>query len=513
MHARILAFLERRPWARWLLYVVLGLGIFAIGAAYLRLQVRPDPVGFQVIGGDLIAPGWPASYRVRARTAHLGTAHPVEVQRIRIEGQAATFSAEGGDPTVTRVEVPKDLDPDRLNAVVTFEVSTPAGPASLAVTSPIARVDAVPAPPPPSPLPATRRTMRLELIPDHGDLVTNLENRVFLRLRALDGRPIPGAMLTVLHGDLPNGQRGLLTDRDGLAAFHLVPRLPNVDLRVEASVGELRETFEETLFTAGRQLRIEGLGPIVKPGLKPVATVRTTRDGVDLHCDLRRGRQHIAAMRVPVDTAREVQLDLPALTAEGRYDLQCYFNILIPGSTFASRAFWVSSTTQLAPMVDDARRAGLLSGPEVVALEGATAEDHPELAAWLAGALSARAADTHILLQTFDAAVADADADWASRKSVALGALVIAILLVLLVGLDLVLSNVLANRRRFRAYEAALAEEGALGDVTLDGVDLAATHSTERLDRTRGWLFVIVVVGTLLANAVGFLLLSGMFRS
>lgn len=48
MHQRLIAFLERRPAVRWLLYLVLGAGIFVIGASYLRLQIRPDPVGFQV---------------------------------------------------------------------------------------------------------------------------------------------------------------------------------------------------------------------------------------------------------------------------------------------------------------------------------------------------------------------------------------------------------------------------------------------------------------------------------
>jgi|GEM_PF-2383574 len=518
MHARIIAFLERRPALRWLLYAVLGIGIFMIGASYLRLQSRPDPIAFQLTGGDLLARGWPATLRVRARTAHRSLAYPVTVERVTLGEVALTHETTGSDPTALQFTVPDTVTGETLSA--TLKLTLRAGETTETITVPIAVTGQDPEsetrPSAAAPLVETKRSMRVDLYPDAGELVSNMANRVFVRARRLDGSPIAGATITVSHSTFPNGQQAVVTDTTGLGTIHITPRLPNLDVRITAVASEadaVQETFNTTLYAVGRQLAFEDIPALIAQHKATTVTVRTTRDSVDLYCDLLRGRQHIAGYRLPIPTSRIVEVQLPAFDRDGRYDLQCYFNLLIPGSTFAARAFWVGPTDNFAQLSLAAERSGYFAGESLSVPANVTALTFPNYAAYLASRLSERSVRSTMLAQTFDTAVVAADEKWSGEKDLALFALIAAIALVLLVGLDLVISNILSNRRRFRAYEADLAEDGALADITLDGVDLAANHSTQRLDRTRGWLFIIVVVGTLFANVVGFLMLSGMFRT
>ena len=127
--------------------------------------------------------------------------------------------------------------------------------------------------------------------------------------------------------------------------------------------------------------------------------------------------------------------------------------------------------------------------------------------------LSDREVPSALRLNTQQAAVVAADGVWEDRKFMTLVSLAGAILLILLAGLDLALSQALANRARLRAWEAEAAASGDISGEALgtDALDPMAHQSTSRLAETRGWLLLALAVGTVAANIVGFLLLSGMF--
>jgi hypothetical protein len=499
------------------LYAVLGLGVFAVGASYLRLQIRPDPIGFQVSGGDLLASGWPATYRIRARSAHLGQGHQVRIHGATLAGASISVTSRDADPLIASLSIPADLPVDAAPRELVLDVEAGqtrtrvAMPMAVTATDPVGETAKANA----SALPPTRRTLRLELHPEAHDLVSHLPNTVFVRVRDVAGRPVAGASIVIEHPDFVAGRLELVTDGAGLASFGVTPKRPNLDLRATVTAGangESRETFNETLFSAGRQLLFKGLPPTLPPERAHRLELLTTRDGGEVHCDLRRGRTHVAAWRLTISAEGPMVVDLPPLARAGRYDLQCYLNILIPGATFASRAFWVADEGAIGGIIEAAERSGLFTQGSLEVPESARSGPDTMFAAWLIARLSERGVVGGLLHQTFDKAVAEADARWETAKSVALGSLALVILMILLVGLDLVLQNILANRRRFRAYEAELAD-GGVGDVSLDGVDMAPGQATERLSRTRGWLFMVVAIGTLLANIIGFLMLSGMFRN
>jgi hypothetical protein len=533
MTRRVYDHLERHPRQRIALLALAGLALFALGAAYIRLQRRPDPLTHQVTGGDLLAPGWPLALRVRARSAHAGAAAIPDVEAVTVAGRSVAFEEVRGDPTRVTVALPEDLPIGNGPVAVALQLAGAHMPNPLALRLGATLADPGGAPqrrPPPRPRP-TKRAVRVELQPARGDLVSNLPNQVFARVTDPAGLPLVGATVRVRHAELPRVEALAPTDTDGLTSFELKPRRPNYDVRAEVSHASLGPDAVETiqpLYAAGRQLGVDGLPPVVRPGTAQPVTLLTDRDGDAVHCDLRRGRLHLAAWQVDPGPRGEAALTLPALTSTGRHDLDCYFHVLMPGSTSLSRAFWVGDPDDPRQLLEAGVEAGLLPrgalpsadtrsgpasglGPPGSAAPGARADPAALRWPWLVARLSEPEVASPLLLNTTREAVRAADEAWEDRKAVALGSLAGAIALLLLVGLDLALSHALANRARLRAWEAEAAASGELGPSSTDGLDPVAHLSTDRLARTRGWLLLIVAVGTVVANVMGFLLLSGMF--
>ncbi len=512
LNRRVYDHLERHPRQRLALFGLTGLALFLLGASYIRLQRRPDPMSHQLATGDLVAPGWPLALRLRARSAHAGVPSEPRLTALELGGRPVPFTQRPGDPTLVHLEVPPDLDASALTVPLRLALAGDPPPPPLSLSLPATPRDPESATPPrraPA-LKPTKRSLRLELSPEHGELVSHLPNRVFVRALTPAGAPLAGASVTVSHAERPAGLSLPPTDADGLTWFELAPRRPNLDIRAAVSHPSLGTAPVETvqpLFAIGRQMVVDGLPP-VHPADTPLAVkLRTTRDGGDLHCDLRRGRVHLASWHFGIGPDGVAPLALPALARAGRYDLQCFINMLTPGTTALSRAFWVGDPGRPAAVREAAVAGGFLP---------AAAPDAPPDALrwpWLIARLSDGEVASPLRLNTLKAAVAEADAAWEERKTLTLVSLAGSILLILLVGLDLALSQALANRARLRAWEAEAAASGEVSGDALgtDALDPVAHQPTSRLAETRGWLLLALAVGTVAANIVGFLLLSGMF--
>jgi hypothetical protein len=508
LNRRIYDHLERHPRQRFVLFGLIGLALFTLGATYIRLQRRPDPLTHQLTTGDLVSPGWPLSLRLRARSAHAGVPLEPDVTAVELGGRAMRFTQTRGDPTLLHLEVPADLDATSLTVPLHLTVAEPATPNPLVVALPATPRDPEAATPfrRAPPLRPTKRSLRLALQPEFGELVSHLSNRVFVRVLTPAGAPLVGASVLISHADRSGPVTLPATDADGLTWFELKPKRPNLDIRATVSHPSLGEAPVETvqpLFAIGRQMVVDGLPP-VQPADTPLPLkLRTTRDSGELHCDLRRGRAHLASWRLGLDADGLATLPLPPLGRPGRYDLQCFINVLMPGTTALSRAFWVGDAGALSALQHAGVAGGLL--PAGVADAEPAALRWP----WLVAGLSDREVPSALRLNTQRAAVEAADAAWEEQKTLTLASLAGAILLILLAGLDLALSQALANRARLRAWEAEAAASGEA--MSADALDPVAHQPTSRLAETRGWLLLALAVGTVAANIVGFLLLSGMF--
>lgn len=512
LNRRVYDHLERHPRQRHALFGLIGVALFALGAAYIGLQRRPDPLTHQVMAGDLVAPGWPLWLRVRSRSAHAGVPVAPRVTAVTLGGRTVAFTQQVGDPTLVHVEVPPDLDVSALAMPLALSLAERATPNPLIVALSATARDPESATPPrrAPPRRPTKRPVRLELQPEHGDVVSHLPNRLFLRILTPDGAPLTSAAVTVRHAEQTAPANLDATDADGFTSFQLNPRRPNLDLRFSVAhpnLGEAPVELVEPLFAVGRQMVVDGLPPVAPPDTPRPLAVRTTRDSGDLHCDLRRGRLHLASWRLGIGGDGLARLTLPALSRAGRYDLQCGINVMMPGTTILSRAFWVGDPAHPRALLD----AGVAGG----FLPLTTPEAPPEALRWpwLIARLSDREVPSALRLNTQQAAVVAADGVWEDRKFMTLVSLAGAILLILLAGLDLALSQALANRARLRAWEAEAAASGDISGEALgtDALDPMAHQSASRLAETRGWLLLALAVGTVAANIVGFLLLSGMF--
>ncbi|MCA9519610.1 MAG: Ig-like domain-containing protein, partial [Myxococcales bacterium] len=230
----------RGRWSSWAIALTM-LYFFGLGAGYLYLTFKHVKHSVVIIGPDPLMPGTIAGFRVLAFSEQTGL--PREIRRIEVRPEAANAPGRVLDVHGRVVDlllpVPKGLKQRELT--LRWRVTLAGGEVRLTsrhtLISPPSEMEIElpptkrPKPPEPSGIEA-QYPIRLALSPEHGRLIGNARNRVYLRLMSHDGKPIANARVTI---DISGGNKralSLTTDSLGLAELELNCLAPAYKLRI-----------------------------------------------------------------------------------------------------------------------------------------------------------------------------------------------------------------------------------------------------------------------------------------
>ncbi|MCA9515391.1 MAG: hypothetical protein KC635_10640 [Myxococcales bacterium] len=509
------------PWVRKAVIGGVALAVFVLGATYLSLRYPPDAPSFIVFGSGKVAADRTASFRVRARLHDERTSPPVKVTSVDLvaPGVAPTtlgFQTTDGDPAAIEAVIPafpggKGPVKAALRVVATAEDRTTA----LDVPIEVLRVDPafdeglLDAP---VTLGKTDKPFRLSVLGEGAGVVSQLDNRMFVRVRDPDGRSVADATVAITNKALPDGKLTLHTDENGLATWHLVAERPSYLFKTTVTKGDASAEFEDTLVPAGRQLLLRSDRPVLRVGEVGKVLVIAWHEQDVLFCDVRRGAVWLRGLRVAL-RSKGSAFDVGPFTEPGRYDVQCYAHPTSPGNTWATLPILVGDGDPLAVLAHEVGASRTLAPTSLELVATGSPDDALR---YLQSLANAPIMGPEVLASTHETDVATREAAWDHKKRVVLFALGGVFVLVLLLVADLVIGNVLATRDRMRAYAAELAEESvddepAPGD-DLDELTQLAHKSREGLVKTRGVLLLVLVGGTLIANIIGFIALMALIR-
>lgn len=510
------------PWVRVVVTGLVGLSLFGLGVVYLSLGGRPEVVSFMVVGGETVRAGDRGVIRVSARLADARRTASVRVTDVRIDGKPAGEHVDGERPATVRFQVPSDAS-DEVQLTLQAAVGEAGQGAddgvrhdTLALRLPVVHgsADVLGAGLGYDELGPVRTAHRVEVVPEAGALAAHMNNRVFVRVRTLEGKPLGGAAVTVEHKALSGGRYLCTTDASGLCSFELMARQPSLRLRVGIvetlpDGQSVRTDTEALLRPYGRRMLLRMHPPVARPGSVPQATLLTWEDRAEVFCDLYAGDSWIWGERVQSE-AGQATLVLPRL-GEGSHHLQCYEHALEPGEAFATLPVLVSDGDPLEVVLDRARAQRLDAPAGIVAPPGT---DAALALAWWQALLRDPPRSPHVLLTTRATDLADRETMHETSKTRLLTAMALVFLLVLLWLGDVILKHIIDTRDRMRAYTLdVLQDDDGQAVAALDEPLLDATfQEREKLVRIRTLLLTVVLLGTIIANVVGFIWLMAIIR-
>ena len=326
-----------KPWLRVALIAVMGSGLFLLGTLYIGLGAPPDVISYRVFGGEQAKPGGMAAFRVQARYVDAKRTLPVALGAVTIGPTHARVDAEGGNPAVVMVTVPRASS---RAPVVKFEVSV--DDQDREIKFPLRVTGASRARPTVEqhPLYTTKRPFRVDVIPEGNGLALGMTSRCFLFVRDRSGAPVAQASAVVTHRSLPQGRIEGATDAAGLMSFKVSAMQPSFRFKVRVSKGD--KTMEQVAYVRpiGRRVQLQTTKTVVKRGQKIHAKVRTFDPETRLYCDVRSGEDWVWT-RV-IYTHRHTGTLTISPQEPGTYTLQCYDHPLDPGLAFATQPFIVS---------------------------------------------------------------------------------------------------------------------------------------------------------------------------
>ncbi len=433
----------------------------------MRHAVPPDVAFFEVHSGRVgpsaspagtgSAPARPLVVRVGSRTEPSRKTQPVRVEAVESGGTRLRFESEGDSPAVMEIAQPTSWPvslivalPHHARLVLDAAQQTPTAPSPRAAR-------------PPTRLGAHH----LDLIPEAGDLVAGLDNRLFVRLLDVDQRPLANTPLAVLHPRLPNRRVVLTTDAQGLAELRVKADRPTLEVRVELTANGTTVTHPVQLVAVGRELTLWA-EPEVAAGAKTRARVQTLRLRGTLSCELLEGETWVWAKAFPLDGRPELSFDVPVPEAPTghRFDLQCALSATGPGLAWASRPLFVAP-----PGTTRGLAASLM----------ATATSRP----WQ---------PPRLVVSTRDADLASAMANWEGARRLLLLALLSVLSTIFLTGAFVLILHIRRNKR------------GITDALEGEPVDAAALRT---ITRTRGIFFLVIAA----ALAIGWVAAVGALLS
>lgn len=502
------------PWVRRAVAAAVGFVVFALGVVYLSLGRLPDVTSLMVIGGEWVRPGAPAVVRVAAREADTKRSVPVRVTGVTLDGSPAALSIEDDRPAIVRFRVP---DGAKGQVALGLDVEAKDRKERIAITFPVVETAGWDEPDLPmldrsgGKLPDVTTAHRVQVLPEAGALATDMENRVFVRVLDLEGRPVGGARVVVSHQALPEGRVERRTDASGLADLSFVAKQLSYRLEIlveeETPEGPRVTRTDRLLRPAGRQMSLHLEPPVVRPGEAPRPRLTTWRPDTEVWCDLHQGGALVWSRRL-VSTREPSTLALDPLP-EGLHRLQCQDHPWAPGESFATLPIVVSSGRSLDALLAEVRLRGLVPEPSAGAPPGT--DEKLASAFWLA-VLRRPPQPPELLVNTRPTDLASRAQAHRERKDDLLLAMGGVFLLVFLWLAETILKSVLEKRDRMRAFaiEAALDSSGgpgAAGGVLPDVDELlvAGYRQRESLVKLRSALLAFTLFGTLVGAVAGIL--------
>lgn len=484
---------------------LVGLSLFLLGARYLSLRKPPEVIALLVAGSEEVRAGASTALRVSANRSRSREQVPVAIDDVLVDDEPVEAEIDGDAPAIVRYPVPDDAG-DAIE--VTLRLSTSAR-SKVSITQEVRRLhdtevrlgeaEGGSASEAGAPL-------RLDVLPEAGALAGGMRNRVFIRVLERDGTPAGGARVRIGHAVLQDGELVRTTGPSGLVAFELTGDRPSfsLDLAVEHD-GESLQT-EKLLRPIGRQLMLRLDPPVVAPGEPARPVLRSWQPRTAAYCDLLDHEAWRDSFRVRTTEERERRLELEPLPP-GPYRLQCYRHPLVPGSSWATLPLVVSEDPPLDALLEEARERGARPEPALVAPKGT---DRALAASYWQAVLREPPTRPTVLLSTRGRDLARESAAHERKRNRLLLAMGGVMLLVFLWMGETLLRHIIRTRDRMRRQAIEAVREGA--DIDVDALGGMDPEQRAALLRTRGILFLVVVVGTLVLNALGLLGVLALIR-
>jgi hypothetical protein len=479
--------------------VALGVAFFLLGSAYLSLSEPEEISAVLVVGGERVRAGSPAHLRVAARSIPSRRAQPVTVRGLALEGEAIPWSQEGDSPAMIVFEIPVDA-PSRAQVVLQLEVA--GEPRSLPLEVEVLRFTPTPSTPElasPVDLPEVATPHRVEVRPEHGDLVLAMENRLFVRVRAKSGTPIALAQVHLTHKSLPGGEARLITDADGLGSALVVADQPSLRIEVVAEAGGETTRTDALLRPRGRLLMLEAEKPVFRPGEPVVVQLRSWKRAATVVCDLLWEGAWIWSRSV---TTVEGQASIVlGVLGPSRYDLQCSPHPIDPGEAWASVPIWVDERPPLDVLARAIEAGGHIhpSGTSFTAKPVGA-----RTLAYLSSHLRRLVEPPHVLVSTRESDLRAQKETRDRAQGWLLLAMAALVLVVLLFIADLLIGHSLDTRDRMRAFAMESMEDDTF-DPDHDFLNLQELAARKSMLKTRGMLLAFILLGTVALNAAGIL--------
>jgi hypothetical protein len=479
--------------------VALGVAFFLLGSTYLSLSGPQEISAVLVVGGKRVRAGSPAHLRVVARSIPGRRALPVSVRGLELEGKTLPLSQEGDSPVMIVFEVPVDAPP---RSQIVLRLTVGGEPRTLPLEVEVSRFTPTPSNPDlvtPVALPEIATPHRVEVRPEQGELVLGMENRLFVRVRAMGGEPIPLAPVHLVHKSLPGGEVHLITDSDGLAEALVIADQPSLRIKVEASAGGETTRTDALLRPRGRLLILETEKPVFRPGEAIDVRLRSWKPVAPVVCDLLWEGAWIWSR--PVTTAEGLATIALGTLEPSRYDLQCSPHAIDPGEAWASVPIWVDERPPLSVL------AGAIEAGGHIHPSGAKFSTEPvgrRTLAYLASHLRSTVERPHVLVSTRESDLRAQKETRARAQFWLLLAMAAVVLIVLLFVADLLISHSLDTRDRMRAFAMDSLEDGTF-DPDHDHLNLRELGQRQSMLKTRGMLLVFILLGTITLNAAGIL--------
>ncbi|PJB48029.1 MAG: hypothetical protein CO108_03085 [Deltaproteobacteria bacterium CG_4_9_14_3_um_filter_63_12] len=275
-----------------LLAVMFAAGAFVLGSTFIYLSSLEVSKGFDLIGQDVVLPGFPALFRGFAHSN--SPAGPLQQARLELslrDGdqllQQTAETTNGNGETLLTLPIPKELKPGQYTVDATLLIADEAYESAsftVSVRPPSQRFTVA--------TPAADQTageLRVEMFVRDGAVVPHLENQVFVRVTDRQTyAPVAATVeLARTYGDLlGEAPTRVETDRIGLAEFTVVPITPTDWVLNATTADERRGKTNSTLPTLPAAIRIDARDPQLTPNSPLEFEVQTVRDGGRLYWDL-----------------------------------------------------------------------------------------------------------------------------------------------------------------------------------------------------------------------------------
>ena len=490
-------------------FIGAGISLFLLGSAYLSLSDPEDITAILVQGGEAARAGAPLTVRVSGRLVDAQRTRPVDVHGVRVNGASVDYEVDETTPRIVLFTVPEQTSGE---AEFTLELGIDDIPRSVVFSLPVRRVTPTRLElgvEPPG-LPKITTHHRVRVLPEAGELATNMNNRVYLRVRGPKGAPVGGAEVTVTHKSLPDGRVQDTTDPGGLIAFSLKANQPSLRLEIHVREGEHETRTDALLRPQGRRMMLRLDPPVLRTSDNLSAELQTWEEELEVVCDLIvdgvwqwSKRVSTRGHRAKVDLAR-LSPGLDHKLPSGVHQLQCYENAIAPGASWASVPVVVHDGEPTEALLNAVSKRGLAHPAGLVRDPIAATETARGF--WQA-VLREDPITATSLNNTREDDVASRQDEHGHTRTWLLVAIASVFLVVLLWVADMVIRNMVVTRERMRQYTAeALLESDAPAQVAMVMVSDLDTGG-ESLMRTRGILVAIVLLGTLILNVAGIIAL------